>query len=368
MNKVRIIKNRKKELGSIIGHINVWLLLQSILLTAVSISCESDVIKTNWYDNDILTIGQYLEKNQKEFSKSYKLMVEGKMLSPLYAYNPYGSDYTLFLPTDEAIESFIQQNPDYGSFDEMLLDTGFIRTLTRYHTVNSKVSTDEFPDGALRDSTLTGDRLSFGFYTDGENQIIKVNKAAPIIKSNLEMTNGYIHIISEVLQKVEISGYDWLQQQDDYSILAEAMELSGIIKKIWWDKYTILAEPDSIYHQIGIFDVKDLRSRIANLGISNALYKFVGYHIVGGEFYLNDFYWGNKKYWTKSGKPLMIDVGLDIRINSGVDNYGISISEAGDTTVIDYIRLIWKDSNTMTKTGPLHSISDVLFFEPLPDS
>ena len=97
------------------------------------------------------------------------------MLNPLWGYNPYGDGYTLFLPTDEAIDQFIQQNEDYENFEELLMNTSFIYTLARYHTVKRRIYTDEFPDGALKDSTLTGERLTIGFYTDGDNQIIKVN-------------------------------------------------------------------------------------------------------------------------------------------------------------------------------------------------
>lgn len=334
-------------------------------------SCKSDPYGANWIKEDSLTISQYLEKNQEEYSKFFRLLVEGKMLTTLYAYNPYGEDYTLFLPTNEAIDNFIQQNKDYGNFEELIKDTSFIKKLTRYHTISKKVNTNEFPDGALIDTTLTGDRLVTGFYTDGNNQIIKVNNAAPIIKSNLKMTNGYIHVISGVLQKTEISGYDWIQQQDGYSLLAKAIILSGIKSKLWWNKYTILAEHDSIYRRRGINNIDDLIKLIATPGMSlsnknNPFYLFTAYHFVGGEFYLNDFNWGNSKYTTLASKPLTINVGLEIQINPGVDNYGITISETGDTTVIDYILPVWEDCNILTSTGPVHSISDVLYFDPLP--
>ena len=46
------------------------------------------------------------------------LLKEGKLFGTLYAYNPYGEDYTLFLPTDKAIDEFIQQNQDYENFEE----------------------------------------------------------------------------------------------------------------------------------------------------------------------------------------------------------------------------------------------------------
>ena len=372
MDLVRVIIYWSRQLVSIRRHIKLSFLVQWIILSAVITSCDSDPYGSEWFDEDNLTICQYLEINKEEYSKFHRILIEGKMLSALCAYNPYGEDYTLFLPTDDAIDHFIRHNQDYKNFEEMLLDTSFINTLTRYHTISRKVHTDEFPDGALLDTTLTGNRLTFSFYRDGDNQLIKVNNIAPIIKSNLEMTNGYVHVVSEVLQQVEISGYDWLQQQDNYSILAKAMKLSGIRNRLWWDKYTILAEHDSIYHRNGINNVEDLIKRVASPGKSltsryNSFYQFTAYHMLGGDYYLNDLHWGSKRYWNMSNIPVWINVGLKIKINPGIDTYGITISESGDTTVIDYIRPIWEDCNIMTSTGPVHSISDVLFYEPLPE-
>ncbi|HET6556444.1 MAG TPA: fasciclin domain-containing protein [Prolixibacteraceae bacterium] len=334
-------------------------------------SCETDQHSSSWSKENSLTISQYLNKNQHEYSKSYRLWVEGKLLNTLYAYNPNGDFYTLFLPTDEAIDHFIEQNQKYGNFEELLKDTSFIKRFTRYHTLNKKLHTYEFPDGVFIDSTLTGDRLVVSFFANGDNQFIKINNLAPIIKPNLEMTNGYIHVISEVIQPVDISGYDWLQQQNQYSILAQAMELSGIKKKLSWDKYTLFAEPDSIYHRYGIKNVEDLISRIATPGIplttkANEFYQFTSYHILDGEYYMNEFNWGSKKYLTFSEQLMTISVGQHIMINTGVDTYGTTLSESGDTTVIDYIRPLTESSNILTRTGPVHSISDLMYYKKLP--
>jgi hypothetical protein len=174
-----------------------------------------------------------------------------------------------------------------------------------------------------------------------------------------------------VLEQAKLSGFDWLQQQDEYSILAQAVKLSGLQGRLWWDKYTILAEHDSIYHRNGIHTVDELIRRIATPGMSitnrnNAFYLFAAYHFLGGEFYLNDFNWGNDDYTTLAGKPLTISVGGEIKINPGVDTYGFKISDSGDVKWIDYISPIWENSNVLTRTGPVHSISEVLFYERLP--
>ncbi len=372
MNAIRIFTFWNKQLIWIRKHIKIKFMAYSVMLAAVVSSCDSDPYGTQWFDEEALTIYQYLQANQTEYSKFCKLLEKGKLLGTLGAYNPYEDGYTLFVPTDEAIDKFIEQNGKYENFDELLQDTSFIYTLTRYHTLNKKLHTDKFPDGALYDRTLTGNRLVTGVYTNTEGDIalIKINNSAPVIKSNIDLTNGYIHVISEVLQKVEISGYDWLQQHDEYTILAQAMEYCRIRQKMWMDKYTILAEHDSIYSRNGILNLEDLLNRIApgasTSGKTNALFKFSAYHIMSGELYLNDLNWGSKGYWTMDNKPVTINVGLDIKINPGVVNYGNEISESGDTIVIDYISPVWEDSNILTGTGPVHSISNLLLSEPLP--
>jgi len=342
-----------------------------IILSLILKSCDSGSHDTPWISEDNLTIGEYLRENAQEYSQFYRLLDESGLLITLCGYNPHGEGYTLFIPTDEAVDLFILQHQDYNGIEDLLLDTGFVKTLTRYHIINKKIHTNEFPFGALNDTTLSGDRLTVGFYTDRNNPLFKVNNIAPIIRSNLEMTNGFIHVISDVLQQTEVSGYDWLQQQDGYSILADAMELSGIRNRLWWEKYTILAEHDSIFHRNGIGTVDDLVNRIASYGIplsdqSNSFHQFTAFHILRGEFYLNDLYMGQEDYRTLGDERVVIDVGLDIRINPGVDTFSIEISEAGDTTVIDYIRLIWEACNMLSLTGPVHSISDLLISEPWP--
>jgi uncharacterized surface protein with fasciclin (FAS1) repeats len=341
-----------------------------IMFLALS-SCKIGSSGSHWSGEETFTICQYLELHQEEYSKFRRLLAEGKMQTTLCGYNPYGEGYTLFLPTNEAIDQFIGQHDEYNSFEEMLLDTGFIYTFVRYHTLKRKLHTDELPFGATTDSTLTGDRLSVGFFSNGDDQLIKINNTASVLKSNLDMTNGYIHVISKVLHKPDITGYNWLQQQDDFSILAGALELSGVIKRMWWTRYTILAEHDSVFNRNGIYSVDDLVSRIATPGMSvtnreNAFYKFTGYHIVGGEYFLNDLKWGNNNYITLDSRKLVIDVGMDIRINPGIDTYGVKVSGNGDTTLINYISPVWENCNIMTRTGPVHSISEVLFFAPLP--
>lgn len=336
-------------------------------------SCETGPPASDWFKNDNLTICGYLDLHKEEYTKFHRLLTETGLLNTLCAYNPHGDGYTLFLPTDSAIDQFILETERYWDFEELLDDTNFIDTLTRYHILNNRVQTDAFPFGALSDSTLTGERLTFGFYSSVDKPLIMVNNKVPIAHPNMKMLNGYIHVVSGVLQQPAISGYDWLQQQDQYSILAEAMELSGIRSRLWFEKYTILAEHDSVYQRYGIANTEDLVSRLGTPGIpltdrENSFYQFTAYHILNRELYLNDLEEGFEDYRTLAYDRVWIDAGLDIRINPGIDQYGISITENGDTLVIDYIGLAWEACNIMTATGPVHAVAELVVAEPLPAS
>lgn len=341
-------------------------------LLTIFLSCESDPDESDWFKNDNLTICEYLDLHQEEYAKFHRMLTEGDIFNTLCAYNPHGDGYTLFLPSDSTIEQFILETEKYWSFEDLLRDTSFIDTLTRYHILNNKVHSDEFPFGALTDSTLTGERLTVGFYTSGDNPLYKVNNTTSIIHPNLKMLNGYIHVVSGVLQQPTVSGYDWLQQQEEYSILAEAMELAGIRNRLWFEKYTIMAEHDSVYHRYGIYDMEDLVNRLESSGVpltdrQSAFYQFTAYHILNRELYLNDLEEGFEDYRTLANERVWINAGMDIRINPGIANYGISVSENGDTSLIDYIPLEWEACNIITTTGPLHAVTELLVATPLPE-
>ena len=372
MNRFRIITYREwKQSGIRNRRIPRFLIMATLLWLNMS-SCEPERQHDSWVGDDVMTICEYLNASQPEYSKFYRILEQGKMLGTLCGYNPYGEGYTLFLPDDEAVERFLEMNQEYRNFEELLQDTLFLQALTRYHTVNKKLHTNEFPYGALTDRTLTGERLTIGFYTEGDNPLYKVNNMAPVTRSNLEMSNGYIHVVSEVLQRPAVNGYETLRQDGGYSILGEAMKLSGIDHAWWPDRVTILAEHDSIYHRYGIQDPETLVHLLATPGLpltdpENEFYQYVAYHLLSGEYYLNDFYMGSADYRTMGDERVTIEVGLDIRINPGLDTFRIAVTETGDTLVIDYIGVVMEASNIMTGTGPIHSVSELLVAEPIPE-
>jgi len=343
------------------------LFIAPIVLALVMTACEQDTSEQVSFEMDHLSIADFLEKNCGQYSKFYNIASQGDMMIPLSAYNPNGDGYTLFLPTDEAVERYVERSDKYGSYEELLQDSSFVRTLGRYHVVNRRFHSSEFPYGPLPENTATGDLLVIGFSTNLDSMVCRINNIAPLIEPDHFTVNGYIHVISELLEPVRYSGFEWLRQNPDYSILSDALEVTGLMSKFGVNsKYTILAEHDSVFHNYGIHSVDDLEMRFDSPGIpptswNSSLYQFAAYHVLKGRYFLSDFRWGTRKYSTYSHAPVTMSRGIDFKINPGTDTLAIKISESGDTTFINYIQLLYENSNILAKRQVIHLISDVLF-------
>lgn len=327
-----------------------------------------------FFEDDLVEIAKFIINNKETYSKFHHVMIAGDLKDPMNAYNPFGNGFTLFLPTDDAFDRFIEKSEKYNSFSDLISDIDFVRELGRYHLVQAEFRTNDFPYGALPDTTASGEILTIGFSSSLDTTIYKVNNLAPIVIPNLEMLNGYIHVISEVLVPVTYTGYEWLREKEGYSILAGALEITGLADTLGLyrrsennqlvpNKYTLLAEHDSIYRRDGIYSLDDLVMKYSMPGTEynnpiNGLYQFAAYHILEGSYFLADFETSGN-YNTYANYPILIQTGLEVKINTGIDTFGF-VYTARDTSAITYISIFYQESNVLTKTGAIHFLSDVM--------
>ncbi len=353
-----------------------------LVFVLLAISCTPDEERL-FYDKDVISIAEYLENNRETYSKFYQVVIQGGLKDILSAYNPFGRGYTLFVPSNEAFDRYIANNPRYESFEQLMQDMDFVRLLAGYHLVNIDLETNAFPYGALPDTTVTGDILTIGFSSGLDSTVYRVNNVAPVVVGNIELANGYIHIIGEVLQPVDYSGYDWIELNPGFSIFRQALKITGIKDQLGvyretpggrkvLNKYTLLVEHDSIYHRYDIHSIEDLIERYATPGMdltspANDLYQFVAYHILEGGYFLTDFD-RSGNYNTFANSPIRIIAGLEARINPGLDTLRLVIDEFGDTTAIRHISLNYQESNILTKNGAIHFLTEVMEYYTPPIS
>jgi uncharacterized surface protein with fasciclin (FAS1) repeats len=352
----------------------VVLSVSILALVFSNYSCSKEELTVNFEDQDKMSIYDYLVANDSIYSSFLSILETGKIAKTLSAYNPNNVGYTLFLPDNKTIEKFIQEGGEYTSLEDMLTDTAYVNILSRYHIVDMGIRTDDFPFGALPEYTLSGDQLTVSFIIEPDTSYYKINNQAPVILEDIELSNGFIDVISSTLKPIVYTSYAWLENDPGLSIFKAAVDATGL--KDLFDintkdntdetgPFTLFAEPDSIFNMNDIFTFEDLANLISPgnsdyTNTTNPLNNFIRYHMLTDNRFLDDFVNVITNYTTYSEVPLFINgEGLDIAINKGIQNFDTIISGI-DTTIIDYISFNYDASNVLTQSGVIHFIDQVM--------
>jgi uncharacterized surface protein with fasciclin (FAS1) repeats len=236
------------------------------------------------------------------------------------------------------------------------------------------INSNDFPFGALPSQTLSADYLTVSFVIETDTSYYKINNQAAVIKPNIELSNGLIHLIDNMLVPITFTTYDWLSQNPGYSIFKAAIDATGLQgmfdintkdEVVKPRPFTLLIEHDSVFNQGGVQSLGDLESKISPdrtdyTDPANPLYNFILYHMITETHFLNDFVGVSTNYTTYSEIPLNINgAGIDILVNKGKQVFDTTIYQ-GDTTYIDYIGVNYDFSNVLTQSGVIHFIDRIM--------
>ena len=349
----------------------------SLLLVVVINSCKEPERIAGFEDAEQYSIYNYIMENKDDFSNFLSILEVGGIDKTLSAYNPDGTDYTLFLPDNKAVDAFIAQNNQFSSLTDILNNKEFSEAFSRYHVVNMGVHTNDFPFGAFPEPTLSEDYLTVSFIIETDTSYYKINNQAAVILPNIEVSNGYIHQIEIALQPITFTSYSWLKQNTDFSIFNDALELTGLESLVdinlkedeTLQPVTMLVESDAIYNENGVNSVADLATMISPdnsdyANSTNSLYNYIAYHVLTGSLFIDDFEGIATNYATHSEIPLNINGnGIDLLINKGKQVFD-TIVYLGDTTFIDYIGFLYDESNIITQSGAIHVIDRIMIQQP----
>lgn len=356
------------------------LIVFSICVAVIGfLACEKEKIKIHFKDIEENSIYDYIVENQDMYSKFLRILEAGGLDKTLSAYNPEGDGYTLFLPDDAAIDSFLLTS-SYASLDDMLADREFVWYFCRYHVISEKYDANDFPFGAFSDLTLTEDYLAVSFINEFDTSYYKINNQAQVIQTNLEMSNGFVHRIKVALIPVTTTAFEWLMSHSGYTIFRDAVEATGLSSLLNINPkltgtvlpFTLFLEHDSTFNNAGIFSFSDLVDRISPeradfINPLNPLYNFVAYHVLTENYFLENFMQNSNgdrlstNYATYSDIPLHIDgKGTDIKINNGKEILDTIVHDIGDTTFINFVGFNYDASNIVTQSGVIHIIDRIL--------
>lgn len=320
-------------------------------------------------------IASYLDTRSDDFSEWIKILKYADLYNAL---NQATQTYTVFAPTNQAVKAFYEKKK-VSSIDE--LGKEYARQLTKYHIVGDSISLDDFVKGGiLVQKTLTDDFLEVTFGDDsgegdGGYNSLYMNEEVHVKELAISTSNGLVYVLDGVMRPMIESLYQQMADNDKNNILIEAMKLTS-----WNDSLNIIADTiirpngskqevrryysvfgvsDQVYNSKGINSVQDLISKLGAdndyKNKDNALFRYVGYHILRGNYRLADMKvvdnTSDCKLWETSIQNTLIKFSKEADGNYYMNYDGGSEYKAW---------LVEDESNYLVKNGYIHQIDNYL--------
>ena len=385
-----------------------------VFLSTVCYACvDSDDVGENFTTFTGKVISTYLEESS-EYSEFTAALNKVGALTLLQSYGKY----TCFIPTNKAMEAYYAKHG--VSLDQMTEKE--LTELVYYHLIDGEdrgsnaYFTRDFTIGSIASANMT-DRY---IYTLLESGNWVVNRTTKIISADLEMSNGAVHIIDEVLegnndllpdlvqmdggfnlfyQALDATGFrDTLSMVEDASYVQPTTLPSGAVQtqRTHYPEskkygFTILAESDSILKlREGITSLDDLRNYAKSVyrdytdpdetSSQNSLNRFVAYHIIPAKIMSNRFvntygfvseyeWFSRKNDICYDGKytieqyhiPMAPDALISIQKGNIINTHRNVFTE-NLVSSNEVIRLIQEESDKDCRNGILHSLNNIMVY------
>lgn len=187
-------------------------LRQGFLATVLTASaglwsaCSDDVDESAMYSFKGNTIASFL-KDDGRFDKFYYLLTRvsfsDKSSSNIADLMAARGNYTCFVPTDEALQHYLDSVNHTTGFDITQVNDSTAEAITRDCIIDNKDNlpyrSTDFVEGTIGTPCMNDRFISIAYSADSLKSDIYVNKTARIVTKDLEMENGVIHVVDHVL-------------------------------------------------------------------------------------------------------------------------------------------------------------------------
>ncbi len=379
------------------------LFILSVIITFLG-SCDSDNISDeSYYTFTGELVGGYLESRPDEYSEFAELLNSTGLIGLLKAYG----EYTCFAPDNEAMYNFYALKGK-KSLSDFPVDS--LKTIAYHHLIRGfALGTADFIEGRLSQKTMSDRFISITFKDFDENQTIKINQTCPILQKDIEVHNGMIHKIGEVLNPSEKTLVEELSLDKKFTLFYSALTKTGLHKELMLieDKtydpsnflqpdpnsnvrvpktrkygYTALVESNSTYAEYGIHNLVDLEAYAKSIydavypedaGITditdrrNSLNRFIAYHLINKQLSYTKFIidLDNTGHSIKTTdmfeylEPMCPNTLLEVRTNRFTNEYNI-FNMTGSAE--EAVRIVESNYDNDALNGVYHEIDKILAY------
>jgi len=279
----------KYQIKHIIATIPILFILMAVGLS----SCQKDMEGKIYQLSDQKMMDEILESKGDTLSSFLKIIDLSGLRGTIHAYGTY----TLFAPTNEAIDKYLTEN----SLSLTSLTEADAAEIVKYHLIADTIATSEFVDGRLPATNFNRRYITTKTISDAAGVSIEVNRQGTIIQRDLRAANGFVHIVNSVLSQSKKSIKDAINTlPDSYSLWKEVYNTSGVqemidqVQKTYPDiVFTCFIQDNEAFATAGVSNMDELMAelRVKNPDIKDdalLLYNYVAYHMVSGFTYVVD--------------------------------------------------------------------------------
>lgn len=280
-------------------------------------------------------------------------------------------EFTVFAPTDGAFETLLN---DLGiSAEDLLADTDMLTNVLTYHVFPGTITfadleslAAERNDGLVTVETVNGAEVRI--QVDANQDTAGINEgAASIVQADLMASNGVIHVIDNVLlppMEMEEDTTDATEEammateeatmeedmgagslvevaagNENFSILATAIEAAGLVEALESDEFTVFAPTDAAF--ANLLGTTGLTQE--ELLASELLSDILLYHVVAGS--------------VPASSVVELD-GSSVETMLEDNSVSISVTEEGGVVLNGVVNVTQTDITA--DNGIIHVIDEVL--------
>jgi transforming growth factor-beta-induced protein len=253
------------------------------------------------------------------FTKLAEALTAADLVETLQGAGPF----TVFAPTDDAFEAFEAANPGVlaGLTTEQL--TGILT----YHVISGDIASSALKEGGVA-MTVAGSPVAFQL-EGGAKILAGEDTSASITTTDIECTNGVIHVIDAIILPPADDIVATAQGIDDFSSLVEAVVAADLVEALQGEgPLTVFAPTNAAFEAIS-----ETVEGLTTEELTNVLL----YHVVDGAVGAGDLTAGDVETLLE-GESVTVDL-----------SDGVKINQANVTM-----------ANVLTKNGVIHVIDAVL--------
>lgn len=338
---------------------NIYKILVVLCLAIVSqgfLSCSDEPDSSNYYTFTGEMVSDYLDNRPELYSEFTQILHRSGLYGMMATYGTY----TCFAPTNQAIESYLQER-GYTSVEQLTKEE--CDTLSWNHLIPETYFTTDLADGNIPTANMNERFLTFSCDSNavGGNVMYYINMASRLIVRDDSVENGVVHTLDRVIQPSSSYLPEKMLEDMNISLFTSALTLTGLSDSLYeyldtrysvgvdsinkgipfhrsgaeyrmyypatrMKRYTAFVETNKVFAEAGIMNLDDLKAYAKTIydevypedaGLydddwthrKNPLNRFIAYHLLPYYGAINDFTIAESgiDYKTTCAMPNLID-------------------------------------------------------------